>query len=297
MDFWLALIREDYQDAPSSNPICSGNTRAKIAILCILITLANMARTPESTMKKAIIALTVLCAFIVTPRSLAEGLLSPILGTVAAPVETESPPPTDSPVPTESPTPESAASPTPEAPPTPAPVRSGSPEAPVVATTDSPTAMASPTPLPPHAIADQFMRITVPATVATDPRAHSVFLPRLNVSIVDTLLVCGYTNGPSVTFNSGISGVESTGSGSQFFRISGPAQLVMATLNSDLGARITSTSKAIPGSVVSFSFVVLSKPSISTNLCNDGSASNNRTISFRALNMDLNMIKDGVRLK
>lgn len=256
-----------------------------------------MARTPESTMKKAIIALTVLCAFIVTPRSLAEGLLSPILGTVAAPVETESPPPTDSPVPTESPTPESAASPTPEAPPTPAPVRSGSPEAPVVATTDSPTAMASPTPLPPHAIADQFMRITVPATVATDPRAHSVFLPRLNVSIVDTLLVCGYTNGPSVTFNSGISGVESTGSGSQFFRISGPAQLVMATLNSDLGARITSTSKAIPGSVVSFSFVVLSKPSISTNLCNDGSASNNRTISFRALNMDLNMIKDGVRLK
>lgn len=297
MDFWLALIREDYQGTPSSISIYSGNTRAKITIFRILITLANMARTPESTMKKAIIALTVLCVFIVTPRSLAEDLLSPILGTVDAPAETASPAPTDSPAPTESPAPEPTASPTIEASPTAAPSGSASPEAPVVATTDSPTAMASPTPLPPHAIADQFMRIAVPASVSTDPRAHSVFLPRLNVSAVDTLLVCGYTNGTSVSFTSGFPGVESAGSGSQFFRISGPAHLVMAALNSDMGARITSTSKAIPGSVVSFSFVALSKPSISTNLCNDGSASNNRTISFRALNMDLNMIKDGVRLK
>ena len=297
MDFWLALIREDYQGTPSSIPICSGNTRAKITIFRILITLANMARTPESTMKKAIIALTVLCVFIVTPRSLAEDLLSPILGTVDAPAETASPAPTDSPAPTESPAPEPTASQTIESSQTPAPSGSASPEEPVVATTDSPTAMASQTPLPPHAIADQFMRIAVPASVSTDPRAHSVFLPRLNVSAVDTLLVCGYTNGPSVSFTSAIPGVESAGSGSQFFRISGPAHLVMAALNSDMGARITSTSKAIPGSVVSFSFIALSKPSISTNLCNDGSASNNRTISFRALNMDLNMIKDGVRLK
>jgi hypothetical protein len=297
MDFWLALIREDYQGTPSSIPICSGNTRAKIIIFRILITLANMARTPESTMKKAIFALVVLCVFIVTPRSLAEDLLSPILGTVDAPVETASPAPTDSPTPTESPTPVPASSPTTEASPMPAPSGSASPEAPVVTTTDSPTAMASPTPLPPHAIADQFMRIAVPASVSTDPRAHSVFLPRLHVSGVETLLVCGYSNAASVSFTSGFPGVESSGSGSQFFRISGPAHLVMAALNSDMGARITSTSKAIPGSVVSFSFVALSKPSISTNLCNDGSASNNRTVSFRALSMDLNMIKDGVRLK
>ena len=297
MDFWLALIREGYQGTPSSISIYSGNTRSKITIFRILITLANMARTPESTMKKAIIALTVLCVFIVTPRSLAEDLLSPILGTVDAPAETASPAPTESPVPTESPTPEPTTSPTSEASPTPTPSGSASPEAPLVTTSDSPTAMASPTPLPPHAIADQFMRIAVPASVSTDPRAHSVFLPRLHVSGVETLLVCGYSNASSVSFTSGFPGIESAGSGSPFFRISGPAHLVMAALNSDMGARITSTSKAIPGSVLSFSFVALSKPSISTNLCNDGSASNNRTVSFRALNMDLNMIKDGVRLK
>jgi hypothetical protein len=256
-----------------------------------------MVSTPESTMKKAIIVLVVLCVFIVAPHSLAEDLLSPIVGTVDAPVGASSPGPTDSPAPAEAPTPDPTSSITPEASPMPAPSGSALPEAPVVATIDSLTASAPTTPVPPVAIADQFMRIAVPASVSTDPRAHSVFLPQLNVSAVETLLVCGYTNAPSVSFTSGFLGVESAGSGSQFFRISGPAHLVMASLNSDLGARVTSTSKAIPGSVVSLSFVALSKPSISANLCNDGSPSNNRTISFRALNMDLNMIKDGVRLK
>jgi len=256
-----------------------------------------MARAPESTMKKAIIALVVLCLFIVAPRSLAEDLLAPILGTVDAPIETASPEPTVSPAPTESPTPEPTISPTTEPSPISAPSGSASPEAPVVTITDSPTAMASPTPVPPHAIADQSMRIAVPTSVSTDPRAHSVYLPRLQISGVDTLLVCGYSNATAVHFAQSFPGVEIAGSGSQFFRLSGPAHLVMAAFNSDMGARVTSSSRAVSGSVVSFSFVALSKPSISQALCNDGSASNNRTISFRALSMDLNMIKDGVRLK
>jgi hypothetical protein len=157
--------------------------------------------------------------------------------------------------------------------------------------------MASPTPVPPHAISDQSMHIAVPNSVSTDPRAHSVFLPRLYVSGVDTLLVCGYTNATAVSFTQAFPGVEIAGSGSPHFRISGPAHLVMAAFNSDMGARVTASSRAVPGSVVSFSFVALSKPSISQALCNDGSASNNRTISIRALNMDLNMVKDPVRLK
>ena len=258
-----------------------------------------MARAPESTMKKAIFALVILCLVIIAPRSLAEDLLAPILGTVDAPVEapTEAPAPIESPAPTESPTPEPASSPTAEASPIPSPSGSAAPEAPVVAITDSPTAMASPTPVPPHAIANQSMRIAVPTSVSTDPRAHSVYLPRLQISGVDTLLVCGYSNATAVHFNQSFPGVEIAGSGSQFFRLSGPTYLVMAAFNSDMGARVTSSSRAVSGSVVSFSFVALSKPSISQALCNDGSASNNRTISFRALSMDLNMIKDGVRLK
>jgi len=250
-----------------------------------------MARTPESTMKKAIIALVVLCLFIVAPRSLAEDLLAPILGTVDAPVAT--PEPTADPTPTELPSP--TVSPTPD--PSPMPSSSTSSSAPIVLTSDSPTASASPTPIPPHAITNQFMHLAIPSTVSTDPRAHMVFLPRLGVTGAETLLVCGYTNATSVSFASDFPGVESIGSGSPFFRISGPSHLVMASLNSDLGARITSQSKALSGSVVSFSFVALSSPSVNPGLCNDGSPSNNRTISFRALSMDLNMVKDPVRLK
>jgi hypothetical protein len=256
-----------------------------------------MARNPESTIKKAIVALLILCVFIVTPRSLAEDLLSPIIGTVDEPVETQTPAPTESPSPepTESPSPEPTESPTTA--PTLTPSVPASAKASPVASIDSPTAMATPPPLPPHAIKDQLMRIAAPSTVSTDPRARSVFLPRLQVSGVDTLLVCGYSNATSVSFTSTVPGVESVGSGSSIFRVSGPAHLVMASLNSEMGARVVSTTKAIPGSIVSFSFVALSKPSTNEALCNDGSPSNNRTISFRALNIDLNIIKDGVRLK
>jgi hypothetical protein len=169
--------------------------------------------------------------------------------------------------------------------------------APAVSVSDSPTASASPTPVPPHAISDQNIQIAAPSTVSVDPRAHSVFLPRLHVGKVETLLVCGYSSATAVHFNPGIAGVESFGSGTQFFRISGPAQLVMASLNGEMGARVASTSRSVTSSVVSFSFVALSKPSTDQGLCSAGSPSNNRTISFRALNMDLNMVKDPVRLK
>ena len=256
-----------------------------------------MARTPESTVKKAIIALAVLCLFIVTPRSLAEDLLSPIIGTVESPAATpsDSPAPTDSPSPADSPTPgPTASSAFPASPATSSPTTSS---APAPTTSDSPTASASPTPVPPHAISDQNIQIAAPSTVSVDPRAHSVFLPRLQVGKVDSLLVCGYSNATGVYFGANLPGVESAGSGTPFFRITGPAQLVMATLNGDMGARVLSTSRAVASSVVSLSFVALSKPSVDQGLCNAGSPSNNRTISFRALNMDLNMVKDPVRLK
>ena len=261
-----------------------------------MITLADMARTPITTIKRIIIGLVVLCVFAITPRSLAEEILSPILGTVKAQVEiapealTKSPDSTESP--TTTPTPSLSNAPSS----TPMPNSPASVVAPDISTSELVTASTSPTPAPAHAIADQQLRVAVPTSVSTDPRARSVFLPRLHASGVETLLICGYSSASSVNFASSIQGVQSEGSGSPYFRISGPAHLVMAALNGEMGARVTSTSKAIPGSVVTLSFIALSKPSISKQLCNDGIPSNNRTISFRALSMDLNMIKDPVRL-
>jgi hypothetical protein len=144
---------------------------------------------------------------------------------------------------------------------------------------------------------DQNIQIEIPTNVSIDPRAHSVYLPRLQIGKVDTLLLCGYSTATAVYFGTNLPGVESIGSGTPSFRISGPAQLVMATLNGDMGTRVVSMSKAVSSSVLSLSFIALSKTSIDQALCNDGSPSNNRTITFRALNIDLKMVKDTVRLK
>ena len=265
--------------------------------IATFITLGVVARSPESSIKRAIFALVVLCVFIVSPRSLAEDLLSPIIGTVDTPITT----PSDAPEPSASPT--VANSPTPEPTPTvvalsvQAKLNAPHSTAPSATVSESSTPSASPTPLPPHAISDQNIQIEVPTTVSIDPRAHSVFLPRLQVGKVDTLLVCGYSTATAVYFGANLPGVESIGSGTPFFRITGPAQLVMATLNGEMGARVLSTSRSVTSSVLSLSFIALSKPSLDQVLCNNGSPSNNRTISFRALNMDLNMVKDPVRLK
>lgn len=259
-----------------------------------------MSSGPESVMKKTMLGLSILCVLIVAPRSLAEDLISPIIGIVdsSTPEPSPSNSPTESVTPTGSPSAEPSmsqvASPNPSSSPSPpAPTSSFSSPKP----SDSPTVAVVPTPLPPHAIGNQSMHIAVPATIATDPRAHSVLIPEINVYGTDTLLLCGYATSASVHFNSEIQGVLTTGNETSNFKISGPTSLVMASFNSLNGARVLSNGRAISSSALTFSFVALSNASISSSLCNDGSPSNTRTVLFRALNMDLNMVKDPVRLK
>jgi hypothetical protein len=141
------------------------------------------------------------------------------------------------------------------------------------------------------------MRLAVPASVSVDPRAHSVFLPHINVAGVDTLLICGYTSASSVNYSANFAGVESAGNGTPTFRISGPPHLVTAAFNGDMGARLISDAKAVSGSVLSFLFISLDKSSTNADLCKTGNASNTRTISFRAIKVDLNMVKESVSLK
>lgn len=305
MDFGPELIREEYQGVHLEIQIVRVIHGQKDTYSDFIITLANMYKTPEATMKKAIIVLVVLCVFIVTPRSLAEDLLSPVIGMVDSPEQAAISSPPDLPIPAESAEPQPGSSPTTTASLAPMPSRAPSSEAKTPALAklgndqlaESSTVSSTSDALPPRAIANQIIDIATPTSVSTDPRAHSVFLPFLHTGKVETLLICGQANSAAVTFHGALDGVKSVGSGSSSFRISGPANLVMAALNGDMGARLSSAAKAIPGSSLSLTFVALSKPSIEAHLCDDGSASNNRTISIRALNMDLNMIKDDVRLK
>lgn len=243
---------------------------------------------------KAVIGLSLIALVFVAPRSLAEVLLNPIIGTVdgLSPSTTESP--TSEPAISPSP------SPSPKVDPTPSPSSSATPStsAPVVHTSDSASATASPSsPPPPRATASQAIHLEVPSTISVDPRAHSIFLPRIHASGAESLLICGHTNARSVNMARIDPGVAATGNGSSDFRISGPTNLAMASFNGEMGARLVSDIKAVSSSYLSLAFISLDKPSIDPALCNDGNASNTRTISFRAMNVDLNMVKDGVRLK
>jgi hypothetical protein len=265
--------------------------------LAFFNTLTHVIKAPNSASAKVILGVALICVSIVGPRSWAEELLGPLLGAVEAPAEMAIEPPllaTDLP-PSEFPTSESVTAISNEM--IPEPSKPPVVEALAMQSPDSVTVSASPTPVPPHAINNQQMQIALPSTISIDPRAHSTLLPRLHVNGVETLLVCGYSNSAGVHINESLPGVESTGSRSPNFRISGPAQLVMATLNGTMGARVFSNSQGLPATVLTFSFVAISKSSTAQALCSDGSPSNIRRISFRALNMDINMAKGAVGFK
>ena len=238
----------------------------------------------ERIIKKAMAAMVIVMVFILIPRSFAEELLAPIIGIVQGPTDA----PTDTPAPT--PDPSVAPSPTDLASPAASPTDMPSPSQ----SADS----ASPSPSPtPEAQADQSMHVMIPSVVSIDPRAHSVFLPMLMAGGMRTLLVCGYTNGPSLIFGAPENGAMQGGSGTSTFRITGDPGTVMASLNGSMGMRALSSQGGLSGSQITLRFVSLTMPSIKMELCNSGSPSNTRTISIRALGMDLNMVKDGVTLK
>ena len=251
-----------------------------------------MSGLPKSKAKKAILGLGVLAIFAVAPHSLAEDLLNPLIGSVGAPQD----PASDTSTPVDAPTPKdvpvknslsSAATPEPV-------VISNQIQTQLV---ESGTPTISPTPVPAHALEDQVFQVMVPSQIGVDPRAHSIFLPRLQVGGVDTLLVCGSVNATGVYFTKSGTGVVSTEFGLPVFRIAGPAQSVMASLNGNMGMQVISAAKSLSGSAIFLTFVAISKVSIESALCAQGSSSNNRTISVRALGMNLNMVKDAVRLK
>jgi len=238
----------------------------------------------ERIIKKAMAAMVIVMVFILIPRSFAEELLAPIMGIVQGPTDA----PTDTPAPT--PDPSVAPSPTDLASPAASPTDMPSPSQ----SADS----ASPSPSPtPEAQADQSMHVMIPSVVSIDPRAHSVFLPMLMAGGMRTLLVCGYTNGTSLIFGAPENGALQGGSGTSTFRITGDPGTVMASLNGSMGMRALSSQGGLSGSQITLRFVSLTMPSIKMELCNSGSPSNTRTISIRALGMDLNMVKDGVTLK
>ena len=162
----------------------------------------------------------------------------------------------------------------------------------------------SPSPTPPHALLNQSMRIITPPQVMVDPRARTVFLPKIVYAGQGDLLVCASsslgsfnTNFANTVPSEEKNSLEIAGANSQFLRISSIGSQAVEILNSGNGLKVSSANRALAGSYLYLRFVALSEVSADPKLCDDGSASNTRTIYLRPLGIDLNITKSGITLK
>jgi len=180
---------------------------------------------------------------------------------------------------------------------------------PKVESSEKPT----PKPIPVHALANQSIYLIAPKQISVDPRATTTTLPTITVGSSETLLLCAFSDKaifhvPYIPFipvaidpKKPELGSRNSfliqGQGSSHLRISGPSYAVMSAFNGGNGMRITSSNRAISGGQILLRFVNISEPSLDGGFCGQGSVSNNRSISIRALGIDLQMLKADVNLK
>ena len=216
------------------------------------------------------------------------------------------------------PSPEATAEATPEPTPELTPEPTISPVAEVASTPKAsaePTSTASPepTPIPVHALANQSIYLIAPKAVSVDPRATTTTLPAITVGSSETILLCAFSDkaifhvpyvpyipvaiDPKKPELGSKNSFLIQGQGTSHLRISGPSYAVMSAFNGGNGMRITSASRAISGSQILLRFVNMSEPTLDGGFCGQGKVGNNRSISVRALGIDLHMVKADVNLK
>jgi hypothetical protein len=230
----------------------------------------------------------------------------------SAPPAPEEPAPSAEPSPEPSPQVTGEASPAQSAKPTVEPTVESSAESTVEPTVE-PSEKPTPKPIPVHALANQSMYLIAPKQVSVDPRATTTTLPAITVGSSETLLLCAFSDkaifhvpyipyipvaiDPKKPELGSRNSFLIQGQGSSHLRISGPSYAVMSAFNGGNGMRITSSSRAISGGQILLRFVNMSEPSLDGSFCGQGSVSNNRSISIRALGIDLQMLKADVNLK
>ena len=159
---------------------------------------------------------------------------------------------------------------------------------------DSPS--ASPTPPPIEPLADQSMYLIMPRTIPVDPRAHSALIPQIFFIGPGSLLLCIDSNNISFNFPENDQ-VQMLGNGSEHLLLTGSYASISSLFNSSNGTRVISNLSGIGNSQALFRFVAMSEPSIDKSFCSGGISSNTRTLSFKALQLTLNIVKASVNVK
>lgn len=167
-----------------------------------------------------------------------------------------------------------------------------------------PTESPEPSPSPPSATDNQSIFIAMPASLRVDPRAGSVFLPRLALSSSNTLLVC--ITSASLQFDLGATGSVDDSEGEELLisgdrtnslMISGESDLVNTLINSEKGLRIFREGGGISGHSAVFRFIDISEPALDETLCSDGATSNNRVLRLVPLGLTQSITKAKVGLE
>jgi hypothetical protein len=134
-----------------------------------------------------------------------------------------------------------------------------------------------------------------PNSIAVDPRASITTLPQISMSGGGIGLVCIFSNGFIDLANKNmVNNVDEgellvAGDLTQQVRISGSMNVISALINSGGGLRIMAGSSRLARASVTFTYVELTQPDVSSEFC--GAASSQRSISFRALDLRMENAK------
>jgi len=184
----------------------------------------------------------------------------------------------------------------------PVPVPTEEPIAPVPSSSPSPS--TSSTPPPPIAIANQIMQLRVPSSLLVDPRARTAGISELFIAGPQHLLVC--ISGTSTLADVYLKNFADADFGGQTLvsgdrtsnvRITGTVDQVLAILNSAQGMRVTSPFGTLGGQNIIFRFIATSAPTLESSLCAKAWPSNTRTLTFRAMGIEIEMKKGDIILK
>lgn len=194
-------------------------------------------------------------------------------------------------------------SPTPQASPAPERTSTATPIEPVVNQSEAPSPEPSTSPTDEEAkvmVAKVQPRINFrfPNSVALDPRASVVNLPNIAISGGKVGLVCLTSNGVIDLSAKGVANNENEGSLliagdlSTQVRVSGSLSAVSELINSAGGLRVTAAQGRVVNSTLTARYVELSDKDLSADFC--GKATNQRTIAFRALGLQMDTVKTRV---
>lgn len=171
----------------------------------------------------------------------------------------------------------------------------------ITTTEPSPTASPTPSVLP---VQEQSFEFKSPLSLKVDPRAQTLFLPRLILSGANNALVCITSIGAIVDINNlnKIDDQESStlrvlGDLSSFLMISGDTGTIANLVNEGKGLALLNYSKPLVGSSVTFQLVATSGPILNSSACLQGLPTNTKTIQVLPLGINLEIRKGDLPLR